>query len=114
MPIVDGLTATIMIREIESKQTGTFLSYFASLNDRVPIFAVSASLQPQYKKKYVEAGFDGWILKPVDFARLEYLMLGIVDSSKRDGSLVTKIKWEQGGWFTTKKMSQTSPPSSVQ
>jgi len=103
MPIVDGLTSTKMIRSFE--KTHLALSDRAPLNGRVPIFAVSASLVERERHTYINAGFDGWILKPVDFKRLSTLMEGIVDEKTRNSSLYQPGKWERGGWFDRRQPS---------
>ncbi|TPX07069.1 uncharacterized protein E0L32_010964 [Thyridium curvatum] len=106
MPIVDGLTSTKMIREIERRSSeeegcgGGQLSALARPHGHVPIFAVSASLVEREKDTYVGAGFDGWILKPIDFKRLEVLLSGIRDGGVRDGCAYRAGQWEQGGWFS--------------
>lgn len=107
MPIVDGLTSTKMIRAFEKSTrhgTGQQLSAIASDHGRVPIFAVSASLVEHEKDTYVDAGFDGWILKPIDFKRLETLLQGITDDKVRNESLYVPGQWERGGWFGRKGM----------
>ena len=99
MPIVDGLSATKMIRSHEKVHPSHWLSTKASLNGRVPIIAVSATLVEQDRQTYIDAGFDGWILKPIHFDRLSELMRGIVDGSVRTKCLYQRGQWEQGGWF---------------
>lgn len=100
MPIVDGLTSTKMIRSFEKSHPRHMLSRRARLNGRVPIFAVSASLLEREKQMYVDAGFDGWILKPVNFARMNELLLAIVDEKVRqDNVYKSGSDWERGGWF---------------
>lgn len=99
MPIVDGLTSTKMIRSFEKTHPGSGLSDRATLNGRVPIFAVSASLIEKDRQLYIDAGFDGWILKPIDFKRLSTLLCGIVEEHTRKHCLYKPGKWEQGGWF---------------
>ncbi|KAJ4395407.1 hypothetical protein N0V85_006560 [Neurospora sp. IMI 360204] len=108
MPIVDGLTSTKMIRAFEksNRHGGQQLSDIASDNGRVPIFAVSASLVEHEKDTYVDAGFDGWILKPIDFKRLETLLQGITDNKVRNDALYVPGQWERGGWFGRKGMGQ--------
>ena len=100
MPIVDGLTSTKMIRIFEQSQSHLDLSPIASSHGRIPIIAVSASLVEHAKDTYVNAGFDGWILKPIDFKRLERLLQGIVDDDVRNEALYVPGEWERGGWFT--------------
>ncbi|KAH8884639.1 hypothetical protein GQ53DRAFT_661529 [Thozetella sp. PMI_491] len=99
MPIVDGLTSTKMIRSLEQSGKHQGLSKLAANHGRIPIFAVSASLVEAQKDTYVEAGFDGWILKPIDFKRLETLLTGIIDDAIRNKSLYVQGEWEGGGWF---------------
>ena len=104
MPIVDGLTSTKMIRSFEKSHPSTLLSTRASLNGRVPIIAVSASLLEKERQTYIDAGFDGWILKPIAFNRLSEIMRGIVDAGVRRENLYEAVKetgkgWEGGGWF---------------
>ncbi|PHH70519.1 hypothetical protein CDD80_5953 [Ophiocordyceps camponoti-rufipedis] len=99
MPIVDGLTSTKMIRSIESTAEHKGYSRLATSNGRVPIFAVSASLVEREKQVYIDAGFDGWILKPIDFKRLNTLLHGIRDGQTRSTCLYVEGEWERGGWF---------------
>lgn len=105
MPIVDGLTSTKMIRSIEKSHTDRQLSARAALNGRVPVFAVSASLLERERQTYIDAGFDGWILKPIDFKRLNVLLEGIVDEAKRENCLYKPGEWEKGGWFKKRQPS---------
>ncbi|KKY33576.1 putative hsp90-like protein [Diaporthe ampelina] len=76
MPLMDGLTATKTIREIEHSGEHHRLSAIASNH-----------------------GFDGWILKPIDFKRLEALLFGIIDDHSRNNALYVAGQWERGGWF---------------
>ncbi|KAH7346396.1 putative cyanobacterial phytochrome B [Rhexocercosporidium sp. MPI-PUGE-AT-0058] len=99
MPIVDGLTSTKMIRSYEKSHPDSEFSPRASRNGRVPIFAVSASLVERERQTYINAGFDGWILKPIDFKRLNTLLKGIVDDNTRNSCLYKPGEWERGGWF---------------
>ena len=99
MPIVDGLNSTKMIRAFEQRDGRPVLSRIAHSHGRIPIIAVSASLVEREKETYVSAGFDGWILKPIDFARLETLLVGIIDDSVRNEALYVPGQWERGGWF---------------
>lgn len=99
MPIVDGLTSTKMIRSFEKSHPKQLLSSRAALNGRTPIIAVSASLLERERNKYIEAGFDGWILKPIGFNRLSEIMEAIVDEQVRKENLYHPGTWERGGWF---------------
>lgn len=113
MPIVDGLTSTKMIRSFEKSHTDPSLSKQAALNGRIPIFAVSASLEEKDRQTYIDAGFDGWILKPIDFKRLSVLLSGIANGATRESCLYRPGHWEQGGWFNQQRQdvftSNTAP-----
>lgn len=99
MPIVDGLTSTKMIRSIEASADHRGHSVLSLTNHRISIFAVSASLVEREKQTYIDAGFDGWILKPIDFKRLNILLAGITDVDVRNTCLYEPGQWERGGWF---------------
>ncbi|POS86737.1 hypothetical protein EPUL_001736 [Erysiphe pulchra] len=119
MPIVDGMKATKMIRSLEKTHAKNALSEHATSNGRVPIFAVSASLSEAKRQTYIDTGFDGirayvspkiyvanfvgWIMKPIDFNRLNTLLRGIVETSARDSCLYSPGKWEKGGWFSSRQ-----------
>ena len=103
MPIVDGLTSTKMIRSYEKSHPREILSERAAANGRVPIIAVSASLVEKERKTYIDSGFDGWILKPIDFKRLSVLLDAIVNDSVREGCLYKPGEWENGGWFAPRQ-----------
>ena len=103
MPIVDGFTSTKMIRSFEKTHGNTCLSRRAKLNGRIPIFAVSASLLERDREVYTKTGFDGWILKPVDFQRVGHLLKGIVEEDSRNACLFEAGHWERGGWFEKRK-----------
>ena len=115
MPIVDGLTSTKLIRSYEKTHPGQ-LSRCASLNDRIPIIAVSASLIEKDRQMYIDGGFDGWILKPVDFQRLSVLLHAIVEEETRIRCLYRPGEWERGGWFRKRSadlFSSSTTPSST-
>lgn len=99
MPIADGYTATRMIRDFESKAGSDSLSNTVKANSRVPIFAVSASLLESERQKYIATGFDGWVMKPIIFTRLNVLLSGIVDANARKEATYKPGEWENGGWF---------------
>ncbi|XRM45664.1 hypothetical protein ABZX51_008742 [Aspergillus tubingensis] len=101
MPIVDGIKSTEMIREFETSSDSIELSSVAKLNNRIPIFAVSASLLEKDMSLYVDAGFDGWVMKPINFNRLNVLFEGLQTGDTRNAATYHPgCDWEQGGWFT--------------
>lgn len=105
MPILDGFQATQRIRELEkatmheaSAKHGARVSCI--LNGRIPIFAVSASLQEQQREELSNYGMDGWILKPIDFKRLNVILKGVVDTVQREQDVYQPgCNWESGGWL---------------
>ncbi|KAJ5101269.1 CheY-like superfamily [Penicillium alfredii] len=99
MPIADGISAAKMIRDFEAKATKSALSTKAQRNARIPIFAVSASLLEKDKQLYIDTGFDGWVMKPIDFARLNVLLSGLCDPVARGKATYKPGQWEIGGWF---------------
>ena len=105
MPIVDGFSSTKMIRSFEKTQSSSCLSPRAKMHGRIPIFAVSASLEERDRERYVQTGFDGWILKPVDFKRVDLLLKGVISDEVRDTCIYEPGKWEQGGWFSKRPKS---------
>ncbi len=98
MPLVDGRVATRLIREWEQathpKISQNIISY-----DRIPIIAVSASLSEQSRQEYMDGGFSGWILKPIDFTRLEAIIAAIQDEKIRRSLIYPISTWAEGGWF---------------
>ncbi|SNX86875.1 related to phytochrome [Melanopsichium pennsylvanicum] len=105
MPICNGQEACIRIRELEKKwaESGEQADRPAAqvLNGRVPILAVSATLVPQMRNEMVEIGMDGWLLKPIDFARLGALLKGLLHPEDRIANHWKHgYVWEKGGWLS--------------
>lgn len=111
MPIVDGLGSIKMIRAFEKSEKCSKFSHLAQHQGHIPIFAISASLLERDRPKYIEAGFDGWILKPVDFKQLHVLLQGISDDMTRNDCLYAPGEWERGGWFSTRSILKDSTPT---
>ncbi|KAK8143649.1 Light-sensor Protein kinase [Beauveria asiatica] len=111
MPIVDGLTSTKMIRSMERESQIKGHSDVAKRNGRVPIIAVSASLVEGQRQTYIDAGFDAWILKPIDFKRLSVLMGGIHNDLARNASVYMPGQWEAGGWFAARLAEEAQSSS---
>ncbi|KAL4786875.1 hypothetical protein BJX76DRAFT_63309 [Aspergillus varians] len=93
MPILDGMDSTKRIRHLEKESEPTNKFY-------IPIFAVSASLLEKDAQMYMDMGFDGWIMKPINFDRLNTLLAGIHGERARNGAVYQPGQWEKGGWFT--------------
>ncbi|PKX95444.1 putative sensor histidine kinase/response regulator [Aspergillus novofumigatus IBT 16806] len=99
MPIVDGMGSTKMIRKYEELTASSTSVPATCRPQRIPIFAVSASLVEKDRQTYIDAGFDGWIMKPVDFKRVAHLLDGVYKEAVREDSLYKPGMWEKGGWF---------------
>ncbi|TVY83041.1 Cyanobacterial phytochrome B [Lachnellula suecica] len=98
MPLVDGVSSTRLIRDFV-KVSSPKISECAKSYGRVPIIAVSASLSEQSRGAYIDSGFDGWILKPIDFKRLGDILTAIQDKQMREVLLYGNASWKSGGWF---------------
>ncbi|KAJ7714208.1 hypothetical protein B0H16DRAFT_1742790 [Mycena metata] len=103
MPILDGFEATKCIRALEksSPSPDNNLRPSNRLNGgHTPIFAVSASLVERQREAMVHCGFDGWMLKPIDFKRLRVIMGSITDLAQRRLNVYCQgCSWEAGGWL---------------
>ncbi|CAD6500859.1 BgTH12-06564 [Blumeria graminis f. sp. triticale] len=99
MPYVDGVLSTRMIRiaEKEAKHRGT--STPQSGRHRVPIIAMSTQLDENSRFDYIQSGLDGWILKPIDFQRLDVVLQGLSDPKMRHEALFVPGQLKKGGWF---------------
>lgn len=68
-------------------------------SDRVPIFAVSASLDQHTQESLAGVGFDGWLSKPVDFKRLHVILQGVMSPESRIQTIGAARDFARGGWF---------------
>ena len=100
MPLLNGYEATERIRVYE--QDLEILDRIShTLNGRIPIFAVSASLSESQHEELNKLGMDGWILKPIDFKRLRIILRGVVDPLQREKDVYrVGVNWEIGGGLT--------------
>jgi len=76
MPGVDGLESTRQIRQNES------------LKD-IPVIALTAFSTEGFRRAAHDTGFDGYLTKPVNFARLADLigrLIGLARSARKDES----------------------------
>lgn len=102
MPVVDGMQSAKMIRKFEKETLKENLSLASQVNGQVPIFAVSASLFEKDAPNYINTGFDGWIMKPIDFNRLNTLFNGLRHDNLRNDCTYQPGHWEKGGWFSSR------------
>lgn len=75
MPIMDGLEAARMIRSNDGP------------NRCAPIIALTAFAMKEDEARFIDAGFDGYVTKPVDFEKLARVISGLgIGRQKRSGS----------------------------
>ncbi|WVQ80993.1 hypothetical protein IAT38_003100 [Cryptococcus sp. DSM 104549] len=98
MPIMDGKTATKTIRKLEAKGGLPTNLKALRVDGRIPVFAVSASLYESDRLE-LEQDFDGWLLKPLDFARVRALLSALVHPEERPQQVYVQGCWEKGGYF---------------
>jgi len=102
MPLLNGFEATQRIRSMEQTREVSLHRTSHRLNGRIPIFAVSASLFEDQREELFKLGFDGWILKPIDFKRLKVILRGVLDAVQRGKDVYQpSCNWEVGGWLGT-------------
>ena len=83
MPDVDGLTATRRIRKHPELQ-------------HLPVIALTAFETQGFRQAALEAGFDGYLTKPIDFDKLNNLIsVFLRDVDTTDLSLETKELTQQ-------------------
>ena len=105
MPICNGQDACKRIRACESsrEENNQLANRPAAhvLNGRIPIFAVSATLEFKMRQEMCNIGMDGWLLKPIDFGRLKSLMRGLTHLEQREQERWRPGRlWERGGWLS--------------
>jgi signal transduction histidine kinase/ActR/RegA family two-component response regulator len=71
MPIMDGLTATRIIRREEAERALA----------RTPILALTANVMANQLEAYVQAGVDGVVAKPIDTAKLLSAMQTVMNGA---------------------------------
>lgn len=108
MPIMDGRTAAKEIRRLEAKPDHPNNTDSLRVDNRIPIFAVSASLY-EYDRANLSQHFDGWLLKPLDFTRVRSLLAALQDPAKRDTEVYVQGHWERGGYFRGESATSHSP-----
>jgi CheY-like chemotaxis protein len=87
---------------VKSSSSGTSLPtslFFPHQTQHVPIFAVSANLNQHSQESLEAAGFDGWLPKPIDFARLGILLKGATCNLWRERGRYKPEEPRAGGWF---------------
>lgn len=72
MPVLDGLEATVQIRQNESVW-----------ESRLPIIALTADVSPGHRERCLAAGMDGYITKPFTFDELRTVLRRIAEQKRR-------------------------------
>lgn len=65
MPVMDGLTATIRIREMEAEAREKAAASDTDAEERTPIIGLTAGAMLEDKEKCLAAGMDDYLSKPV-------------------------------------------------
>lgn len=73
MPVMDGFRATEIIRINEKSTPGT---------ERIPIIALTANAMKGDRDKYLNAGMDDYIAKPVKFSDLSTMIIKTMERKK--------------------------------
>ncbi|WP_461208557.1 PAS domain-containing hybrid sensor histidine kinase/response regulator [Desulfocurvus sp. DL9XJH121] len=71
MPVMDGLSATRAIRESDGPQA------------RVPVIAMTAHAMRDDQERFLQAGMDGYIAKPMDMDELQLVLAKVLPPGKR-------------------------------
>ncbi|OCF33164.1 hypothetical protein I316_05209 [Kwoniella heveanensis BCC8398] len=108
MPIMDGRQAAKEIRKLEAKLEPRKDINPLRIDSRIPIFAVSASLYESDRGNLAQ-DFDGWLLKPLDFARVRILFAGLEDPAKRSAEVYQQGHWEKGGYLRDAPAPASTP-----
>ncbi|KAF2709473.1 hypothetical protein K504DRAFT_526003 [Pleomassaria siparia CBS 279.74] len=84
-------------RQVSSRPSS--MMTLARHTDHLPIFAISSALYQHTQESLQEAGFDGWLSKPVDFQRLSLILKGATDEESRLKGIYRTDDVKAGGWF---------------
>ncbi|KHJ35984.1 putative histidine kinase-group viii protein [Erysiphe necator] len=100
LPLVDGILATRMIRIAEKEARHRNDSTATqSLKQRIPIIAISSTLEEESRLDYIQCGIDGWAIKPIDFHSLNLLLQGLTNPKLRQEALYVPGQLKKCGWF---------------
>ena len=79
MPDMDGIEATMIIREWEKERMQSDLSY-----KKVPIIALTANAVFGVRDMFIEKGFNDFLAKPIDVAGLDEVLNRWISKEKRE------------------------------
>ena len=86
MPVMDGLSATRLVRQQEQ----------ASGRPRVPVIAMTASVLAEHRRASADAGMDGFASKPVDWFALSHEIARVLGLSHDQGAADLPAQERQG------------------
>ena len=78
MPIIDGIKATKIIREIQNE-------YY-----KIPIIALTANSIAGDKEKYLSSGMDDYLSKPIDFDKLVNIIKKYLQNNEKKLNYIEK------------------------
>ncbi|KAL4786287.1 hypothetical protein BJX76DRAFT_355357 [Aspergillus varians] len=103
LELLGGKEAAKAIRKAEMEEIGT-TSFGANYPvRRCVLFVITGSQDEPNYSSYIEAGFDGWIPKPIDYERLPVLIECVYNTKARNENLYNPGGWHKGGWFKKKE-----------
>jgi len=82
MPVMDGVEATTIIRDIEKKRAEE------TLCKRTPIIALTANAVFGVREMFMENGFDDFLAKPIDVTALDEIMNKWISKRKRENGVI--------------------------
>ena len=75
MPGMDGIEATTKIREMEQQNSGTA---------QIPIIALTANAMDGDRERYLKAGMDDYLAKPVKLNEIESMLVKWLKKQKKN------------------------------
>jgi len=83
MPGMDGIEATIAIREWEKEQADETQGNDKNSRKQIPIIALTANAVVGMREMFIEKGFNDFISKPIDVSKLDEILNRWIPEEKR-------------------------------
>ncbi|KAL4806369.1 hypothetical protein BDV18DRAFT_160436 [Aspergillus unguis] len=97
---ITGCMAVRMIRETEYQEYVARYKPYRGIVRRIPIIVLTEGETEKKREYYIECGFDGWLVKPLDYDRMTALVDSVLDDGlRRQNVYIPGIPWTEGGWF---------------
>ncbi|KAI9367923.1 hypothetical protein BJX61DRAFT_547027 [Aspergillus egyptiacus] len=100
LPKSDGWKAARLIRDAEAVYN--LIRRRKTDHFRVPLLALSETVDERNRDLYIHEGFDGWLTKPLTLSRLKELLESLQSEELRRHSAYTPGMWHRGGWFVSR------------